>query len=93
MILILKLDLDMVKMYHHTKYQVSMSTHSKVIAQTDKQTDIRTHTDMMKALPLLHTQEVIIVSDPISHNKRYNIPEIVSNIDIDPNLGVVSNCG
>ena len=38
MTLILKLDLDMVKMYHHTKNEVSMSRHSKVIAQTDTQT-------------------------------------------------------
>ena len=43
MTLILKFDLDMVKMYHHTKNEVSMSRHSKVIAQTDTQTD--THTD------------------------------------------------
>ena len=41
MTLILKLDLDMVKMYHHTKNEVSMSTGSKVIAQTDTQR----HTD------------------------------------------------
>ena len=38
MTLILKLDLDIVKMYHHTKNEVSMSTGSKVIARTDKQT-------------------------------------------------------
>ena len=38
----------MVKMYHHTKNEVSMSTGSKVIAQTDthtqRQTDRHTHT-------------------------------------------------
>ena len=38
MTLVLKLDLYMVKMQHHTKNEVSMSTHSKVIAQTDRQT-------------------------------------------------------
>ena len=32
MTLILKLDLDIVKMYHHTKNEVSMLTASKVIA-------------------------------------------------------------
>ena len=32
MILILKLDLDMVKMYLHAKNEVSMSSGSKVIA-------------------------------------------------------------
>ena len=55
MTLILKLDLDMVKMYHHTKNEVSMLRHSKVIAQTDRQTDTHTHThthtDSMKTLP------------------------------------------
>ena len=38
MTLVLKLDLDMVKISHHTKNEVSMSRHSKVIAQTDRQT-------------------------------------------------------
>ena len=36
--LILKLNLDIVKMYHHTINEVSMSTGSKVIAQTERQT-------------------------------------------------------
>ena len=44
MTLILKLDLDIVKMYHHMKNEVSMSTGSKVIARTDRQTDTHTHT-------------------------------------------------
>ena len=40
-----KLDLDMVKMSHHTKNEVSMSRHSKVIAvQTHTQTGTQTHT-------------------------------------------------
>ena len=43
--LTLKLDLDMVKMYHHTKNEDSESTASKVITQTDRQTDRPTHTD------------------------------------------------
>ena len=40
MTLILKLDLDMLKMYHHTKNEVSMSAHSKVTVQkvTHRQT-------------------------------------------------------
>ena len=33
--LVLKLDPDMVNIYHHTKNGVSMSTHSKVTAYTD----------------------------------------------------------
>ena len=50
MTLVLKLDLDMVKMYHHAKNEVSISRHSKVIPkQTDRQTD--TQTDSMKTLP------------------------------------------
>ena len=32
MTLILELDLDMVKMHHHTKNEVSMATRSKVVA-------------------------------------------------------------
>ena len=35
MTLILKPDLDIVRMYHHTKNEVSMSTGRKVIARTD----------------------------------------------------------
>ena len=37
--LILKLDLDMVKMFHHTKNEVSRSRHSKVDTLTDKQSE------------------------------------------------------
>ena len=43
MTLVLKLDLDMVKMSYHTKNEVSMSRHSKVIACTDTQTDTDRH--------------------------------------------------
>ena len=42
MTLILKLDLDVVKMYHHTKNEVFMSRHSKVIARTDRQIHTQT---------------------------------------------------
>ena len=42
MTLVLKLDLDMVKIYHQTKNEVSVTRHSKVIAQTDTHT--HTHT-------------------------------------------------
>ena len=59
MTLILKLDLDIVKMYQHTKSEVSMLTVSKVIGkhthththtQTQTQTDMYTdrHTDITK---------------------------------------------
>ena len=44
MTLIPKLDLDMVKMYHYTKIEVSVSTHSKVTAQIDAQTQSHTQT-------------------------------------------------
>ena len=44
MTLVLKLDLDMVKMYHHTKNEVSMlrhskNTHTKLARQTHRQTN------------------------------------------------------
>ena len=64
MTLVLQHDLDMVKMYCHTKNEVSTSTASKVIAQTDRHTHSRwterereahTHTHTMK------TREVIML--------------------------------
>ena len=39
MTLVLKLDLDMVKMYLRTKNEVPSCSSSKVIASTDRQTD------------------------------------------------------
>ena len=44
MTLVLKRDLDIVKMCLHTKNEVSIARHSKVIAQTDRQTHSRTQT-------------------------------------------------
>ena len=44
MTLILKLDLDMVRMYLHTKNKVSMPSGSKVIVCTDGHTDRQTDT-------------------------------------------------
>ena len=49
MTLVLKPALDVAKMYHHTKYEVSMPRHSKVIARTVSQTDRQA--DSMKTLP------------------------------------------
>ena len=46
MTLILQHELDIIKMYHHTKNEVSMSTPSKVIAQTDTHTDGQTDRQM-----------------------------------------------
>ena len=43
MTLVLKHDLDMVKMHYHTKNEVFMSRHSKVIAQTHTYTHTHTH--------------------------------------------------
>ena len=51
MTLVLKCDLDMVKMPFHTKNEVSMSMHSKVIACADTDTQTDTHTDSVKTLP------------------------------------------
>ena len=45
MTLILKLDLDMIKMYLHTENELSMLRGSKVIAWTDRNTDRQTDTD------------------------------------------------
>ena len=43
MTLVLTFDLDIVNIHHLTKIEVSMSTHSKVVAQTQRQTN--RHTD------------------------------------------------
>ena len=64
MTLILKLDLDMVKMYHHTKNEACMSRNSKVIAQTDTQTGRQTHTQtdrhrQYENITFPHTRAVI----------------------------------
>ena len=65
MTLILKLDLDMIKMYLHTKNEVSMSSGSKVIAWTDRNTDRQTHrqthrhTDMTENITYPHTRVVM----------------------------------
>ena len=44
MTLVLKLDPEMVKMFHHTKYDICMSKHSNVITPMDRQTDTHTYT-------------------------------------------------
>ena len=58
MTLIIKLDLDMVKMYLHTKNEVSMSRGSKVIVWTDRNTDTHTQTDMTENITYPHTRVV-----------------------------------
>ena len=55
MTLILKYNLDMVKMYHHTENEVSMSRHSEFIAQTHRQTQRQ-----YENITFPHTQVVII---------------------------------
>ena len=42
MTLVLKHELDMIKMYHHAKNKVFMSRRSKVIARKDTQTETQT---------------------------------------------------
>ena len=65
MTLVLKLDLDMVRMYLHTKNEVSMSSGSKFIVctdgHTDRHTDRQTHrqTDMTENITYPHTRVVI----------------------------------
>ena len=53
MTLILKLDLDMVKMYLHTENDIPSFNGSKIIAWTDRQTDKQTDTQtQLKLLPI-----------------------------------------
>ena len=60
MTLILRPDLDMVKMYLHTKNEVSMSKGPEVIAWTDRNTD--RHTDMTENITYPHTRLVTTLS-------------------------------
>ena len=75
MTFILKRDLDMVKMSHHSNNEVSMSEDSKVMPeQTDTQTD--THADSKihrqnENFTFLHTGAVIRLI-PTTCNKRKN---------------------
>ena len=68
MTLILKLGLDMVKMYLHTKNEVSMLSGSKVIAWTDRNTDRQTdrQTDMTKNITYPHMRVVKSKQEMIS---------------------------
>ena len=63
MTLILKLDLDMVRMYLHTKNEVSMSSGSKVIVCTGGHTDRHTdrQTDTTENITYLQAQTRITV--------------------------------
>ena len=68
MTLILKLDLDIIMMYYYAKNEVSISIHSKVIARTDRHTDINTHRDTMKPLPRMRGGGGLLCYDtPQSH--------------------------
>ena len=74
MTLILKLDLDIDKMYHHTKNEVSMPRHSKFIAQMDRQTHIHTDTHRQtdrqyENITFPHTRAVKMTK------KIYNLPQ------------------
>ena len=61
MTLVLKLDVDIVKLYHHTKTEVSMSRHSKVTSQMDRQTHRQ-----YEIITFPHTRAVKIVAPVLS---------------------------
>ena len=50
---VLKVHLDVVNIYQHTKNEVPSHGSSKVVAQTDRQTDRKTHTHTETRLKLL----------------------------------------
>ena len=56
--MILEFDLDMVKLYHHTKTNVSMST----IAQLVTDTQIDKHTDRARHTVYENSTDTILVS-------------------------------
>ena len=102
--LTLKLDLDMVKMYLHTKNEVSMSRGSKVLAWTDRNTDrqTETQTDMTKNITYLHTRVAKNLwwgmrsdNDQITTNKYIIMRDIMAVITRGPRVMmglVLSQC-
>ena len=64
----LKLDLSMVKMYHHTKkWSFYVNSFKSYSLNWHRQTDrTHTHTHTMKTLPILHTSEVTTVQPMIT---------------------------
>ena len=73
MTLILKYDLDMVKMYLHTKNEVPSYSSSKVIAWTDRQT--YTETDSNEIITYTHTQMVKMYQTPTTWSSWQLVPE------------------
>ena len=66
MTLVLNLELDKIKMYHHTTNEVSMSRHSKVTARVKIQTKTERHTDTQtdrhyENITVKHTWAVITI--------------------------------
>ena len=79
MTLVLKLALDMVKMFHHTKNEVSMSRYPKVIAKwTDRHTDRRTdtHTDSMKTLPYRIRDTSFLLFSKVKYSKTCHLQSL-----------------
>ena len=74
MTLLLKLDLDIVKMYLYTKNEVSMGSGSKVIAWTDTYSDRHTEThrhrqtDVTENISYPHMRVVIIRNEQTNFN-------------------------
>ena len=79
MTLVAKLNLNMVKMYQHTKHEVSLSSHPKDIAQT--QTDRQ-----QENITFSYTQEVIIFSET-----RISVPFILVLQNLNMALTLKSN--
>ena len=67
MTLILKLDLDIAQMYHHTKNEASMSIASKVIARTDRQAHTQTHR---------HDENITSTTKVIAQTERHTHEQI-----------------
>ena len=101
MTLILKLDLDMVKMYLHTKNEVSMLSGSKVIAWTDRNTDRQTHTqtdrhDQKHYLPAYaggnkNSLDIEQKLWPYSKNESYLVPAYCKKINEARRKGIAIN--
>ena len=72
MTLVLRLGLDVIKMYHHTKNEVSLSRYSEAIAQTDTQTD--TQADSMKKRSVRNQVDLVEINNEMF---RYEVSMVL----------------
>ena len=88
MTLILKLDLDMVKMYLYTKNKVPSISHLKVTSWTDTQTDRHTDTQTDPTEIITYQQTRMVIK--LKQKLKYNFGQIFSGFSAPSKLSICS---